>query len=587
MPYKYLFSLLLSVFLCNISVAQDPSDSTDSSQNTQLPSKEPITKNKGKFRPNAIDEYNEAYYIINRLNESIGLPPNNVNFQTPQATLEHFVISARENDYINAAYALNLNLLPSDLSHKDAALLAEKLYFVINQRVKLNWDDLPDRPDGQIDIQTSTNKAVAGNPRRSIVFGEVDLDGRDYVFRLQRVKYKDYGAFWLISPNTVENIDELYKVYGPRKLDRMMPDWARIKLWSMPVWKFAGALLLILLCYYIGKLFSFYLRKFLMKSNKQWMQNIAGKLTTPAGVAIGVLSFYLLLNNLISFAGSFATTLYAILLIVVIGSITWFFMRMVDYFMLYVAENKIGDTSVEENSEARKMLTYISVARRIVTFIVIIFGISVVLSQFRSLEKLGISLMASAGVATVILGIAAQSTLGNIIAGVQIALTKPARIGDTVIIDDDWGYVEDIRFTYMVVRTWDWRRIVVPLRYVISNTFENWSMTSAHQIRPISIYADYRIDVKKVRKKFEEILKTKESWDENKPPVVQVVDTTEKSIQIRFLCSSKDAVEAWDLHCELREELVSYISSLEDGSYLATSRVRVQEFPSNNSKDNS
>ena len=135
----------------------------------------------------------------------------------------------------------------------------------------------------------------------------------------------------------------------------------------------------------------------------------------------------------------------------------------------------------------------------------------------------------------------------------------------------------------MVVRTWDWRRIVVPLKHVISNTFENWSMTSAHQIRPISIYADYRIDVKKVRKKFEKILKTKESWDENKPPVVQVVDTTEKSIQIRFLCSSKDAVEAWDLHCELREELVSYISSLEDGSYLATSRVRVQEFPSNNS----
>ena len=136
----------------------------------------------------------------------------------------------------------------------------------------------------------------------------------------------------------------------------------------------------------------------------------------------------------------------------------------------------------------------------------------------------------------------------------------------------------------MVVRTWDWRRIVVPLKQVISNSFENWSMTSAHQIRPISIYADYRIDVKKVRKKFKEILETKESWDEKKPPVVQVVDTTEKSIQIRFLCSAKDAIEAWDLHCELREELVSYISSLEDGQFLATSRVRVQEFPSHNSK---
>ncbi|WP_049771444.1 mechanosensitive ion channel family protein [Zunongwangia profunda] len=583
--YSTLFCFLLFFFLnCKLLNAQQSQDSTSQKSGTGLPSKTPTIKKKGDFKSNAIKEYNEAYYVLNRVNKSIGLPPNNVNFQTPQATLEYFIVSSRENDYKKAAYALNLNLLPSNLSHKDAALLAEKLYFVINQRVKLNWDDLPDRPDGQIDIQTSTNKAVAGNPRRSIVFGEVELDGIDYVLRLQRVKYKDYGAFWLISPNTVENIDALYKVYGPRKLDRMMPGWARIKLWNMPVWKFVGALLLILLCYYIGKLFSFYLKKFLNKSKKRWIQNISDKLTTPAGVAIGVLSFYLLLNNLISFAGSFATTLYAILLIVVIGSVTWFFMRMVDSFMLYVAENKIGDTTMEENSEARKMLTYISVARRIVTFIVIIFGASVILSQFRSLEKLGISLMASAGVATVILGIAAQSTLGNIIAGIQIAITKPARIGDTVIIDDNWGYVEDIRFTYMVVRTWDWRRIVVPLKQVISNSFENWSMTSAHQIRPISIYADYRIDVKKVRKKFKEILETKESWDEKKPPVVQVVDTTEKSIQIRFLCSAKDAIEAWDLHCELREELVSYISSLEDGQFLATSRVRVQEFPSHNSK---
>ena len=230
------------------------------------------------------------------------------------------------------------------------------------------------------------------------------------------------------------------------------------------------------------------------------------------------------------------------------------------------------------------MLTYISVARRIVTFLVIIIGASVILSQFRSLEKLGISLLASAGVATVILGIAAQSTLGNIIAGIQIAITKPARIGDTVVFEDEWGYVEDIRFTYMVVRTWDWRRLVIPLQQVISDTFENWSITSAHQIRPINIYADYKIDVKKVRKKFKEILQTKESWDENKEPVVQVVDTTEKAIQIRFLCSSIDASTTWDLHCELREELVSYICSLEDGSYLATSRVRVQQFPSNDSK---
>ena len=412
------------------------------------------------------------------------------------------------------------------------------------------------------------------------------MDGRGIVFRVQRVKYKDYGAFWLISQNTVENIDALYATYGPRKLDRMMPDWARIKILKMPVWKFVGALIILVICYFIGKFVAYFLRKVFLKSNKKWINHIANKLATPAGFAVGVLAFYLLLNHLISFAGAFASTLYAVLLVIVIGSVTWFFMRMIDYFMLYVAENKIGDTSVEENTEARRMLTYISVARRIVTFLVIIIGASVILSQFRSLEKLGISLLASAGVATVILGIAAQSTLGNIIAGIQIALTKPARIGDTVVFEDEWGYVEDIRFTYMVVRTWDWRRLVIPLKQVISETFENWSITSAHQVRPIVLYADYKIDVKKIRKKFKELLESNENWDKNHPPVVQVVDTTEKAIKIRCLCSSKDASSTWDLHCELREELVNFIGNLESEIHLPTTRVRVQEFPSEENKSN-
>ena len=145
--------------------------------------------------------------------------------------------------------------------------------------------------------------------------------------------------------------------------------------------------------------------------------------------------------------------------------------------------------------------------------------------SFESIRNIGVSLLTSAGIAGIIVGLAAQKAIATLLAGIQIAITKPARIGDTVVFEDQWGYVEDIRFTYMVVRTWDWRRLVIPLKQVISDTFENWSITSAHQIRPIVIYADYRIDVKKVRKKFKELLEGHESWDENHPPVVQVVDT--------------------------------------------------------------
>ncbi len=570
-PLRIIFFLIyISTF--NLLVAQENESKKNKDSINELPKKESVLPKDGVYRSNPIKGYNDAYYELSRVNPSIGLPDNKYNLQTPQATLEHFVVSCRNQKYREAAYALNLNLLPDNITLDQAGELAQKLFIVLDSRVKIDWDGLSDRPDGQTDIQTTTNQAIAGSPRRSVVFGSIDLGERDVMLRLQRVKYKDYGAFWLISGNTVENIEPLYVEYGPRKLDRMMPHWARIKFFNAPIWKLLGTLILMGVSFLVGWIFFRVLKFVFRRFKKEWLTTFSAKLAKPGAIAIGVLFFYVTLNELISFAGPFASNIYAVLLIIVVGSVTWFIMKFIDAFMIYVAENQIGDVSVEENSEARKSLTYISVARRIITFLVTIIGISIVLSQFRSFEKLGISLLASAGVVTVVLGVAAQSTLGNIIAGIQIAITRPAKIGDTVIIDDNWGYVEDITFTYMVVRTWDLRRLVVPLKEIISKTFENWSMTSANQIRPIVLYADYHVDVDKIRAKFKELLESNDKWDKEQAPSVQVTEVTERSVQIRALCSAKDAMSSWDLHCELREQLVKYISSLEKGTYLTRSR---------------
>jgi len=568
--YLFIFLVLFSVFPV---IAQQ--DSTAVSKG-DFPKLSDTIPSKGTYQSNPIGDYNEAFYLIDRLNENIGLPPNRLNFQTPQATLEHFIVSCRAGNFEDAAYALNLNLFPKEVTKAEAAILAEKLFFVINQRVSVNWDNVSDRPDGQIDLTTSTNSAIAGNPRRSIIFGEVDLDGRDAVLRLQRLKLNDYGAFWMIAANTVENIEPLYAVYGPRKLDRIMPNWSRASIFGVPLWKLIGTFLLLFIAYLIGRGFSYITRTLLLKSDRAWMQTIAHKMSKPAGLALGILFFYITLNELISFSGPMASTIYAILLMVVIAVIAWFLMRFIDAFMTYIAENRIGDSSIEENTHARMMMTYVSVARRILTIIIIVVAISVILSQFRSLEKLGISLLASAGLITIILGVAAQNTLGNIIAGIQIALTQPAKIGDTVYINDEWGYVEDIRFTYMVVRTWESKRLVIPLKDVISKPFENWSMTNSHQLRPIVIYADYKTDVDAVRKKFSELLKASDDYDEDNPPIVQVTHTTEKTIAIRALCSAKDATTAWELHCKLLEELVAFVAQLDDGAHLSKSRIVIE-----------
>ncbi|MDC7993936.1 mechanosensitive ion channel family protein [Altibacter sp. HG106] len=573
---KYFATLLFLFIISSAPIPMCAQVKDSISKEMGLPSKDSVVNKNDEFYTNPLSDYNEAYYVVNRLNDQIGLPPTSFNLRTPQATLEHFVLSARNNDFQDAIHAMNFNLMPKTLTEEDAITLAKKLYFVINQRTNINWDGVSDRPDGQVDISTTTNQAIAGKPRRSVVFGEVALGDRDIVFRVQRVRYKDYGALWLISANTVDNIEPLYQEYGPRKLDLMMPDWARITFLGIPVWKVAGTLILLLLAYFFGRVLTYLFRKLFHRSKKIWINHIANKLARPAGLLFGTLFFYVTLDQLISLSGGLANIVYTSLIVLMIGSVTWFVTSFVDYLMTYIAENKIGDVSEEENEEARKMLTYISVARRVVTFAIVVIGGYIIISQFRALEKVGISLLASAGVVTVILGIAAQNTLGNIFAGLQIAITRPLRVGDTVIIKDEWGHVEEIGFTYLVVRTWDLRRLVIPLKWVISNIFENWSMTSSHQIRPIVIHADYRLDVPKVRQKFEELLEASEEWDRESPPVLQVVDTSDKSIQLRALCSAKDVNAAWNLHCELREALVAYICELEEGTYLTRERIDLQ-----------
>ena len=579
-----LFVLAISFSTVHAFQEQQP-DSTEVNDDKNLPTKETVVDtDNATYGSNPFGDYNEAFYSVDRLNEQIGLPPTNFNLRTPQAVLEHFVLSARNGKYEDAIHALNYNLMPLSMTEADAIVLAKKLYFVMNQRVSVDWDALSDRPDGQIDISTTTNQAIAGKPRRSVVFGEVELDGRDIVLRVQRMRYKEFGALWLISANTVDNIEPLYDAYGPRKMDRLMPEWANVPFLGISLWKLISTIILGLLAFLVMKLTIVITRKLFLKSEKGWIKNIANKLARPAGLLIGTIFFYITLNALISLSGGFANFIYTSLIIMIVASVTWFVTRMVDYLMTYIAENKVGDISEEENDEARKLLTYISVGRRIVTFLIVVIGGYFIISQFRALEKVGISILASAGVATVILGIAAQNTLGNIFAGLQIAITRPVKVGDTVIIKDDWGHVEEIGFTYLVVRTWDLRRLVVPLRWIISNIFENWSMTSSHQIRPIVIHADYNIEVPKVRSKFEELLKASDDWDEDNPPVLEVVDVSEKSIQLRALCSAKDPKTAWKLHCQLREELIAYICELQNGDYLSKERLEVKKV-SQNTKD--
>ena len=560
---KLLFILALLPGTSLTGSAQIPVDSTQAKTDYQ------------KARPQ-IKGYNSAFYLLSDLNTGLPERPPGVNLQTPRACLEHFVRACREEAFHKAAHALNFNMMPAAQQQEVAEARARELFYILSKSVRIDWDLLSDRPDGQINQGITAQQSITGQPLRSINFGSLDLNGQTLPLRIQRVRVEEQSPVWVVSANTVENIIPLYKADGPSPLAQRIPAWAKTEIMGIAWWKIIGLAILITLCLLIARLSQYLINKAVKRSEQPWVNELGEKMGQPVALAISALLFYAGMKQVLSISGTWSPYLYALLLIIVIGSVTWLLMRSIDYLMDRVAERKVGDITNEENLESKRYLTMISVARKVIAFVVIVLGIGAIVSQFPSLQNLGLSLFASAGIATVILGIAAQATLGNIIAGLQIAITKPVRIGDWVLFEGEYGAVEDIRFTYLVINTWDKRRVVVPLRYFITHPFENWTMYDAHLLKPIVLHADYKIDVNLVRNKFAELLRAADAYDETLPPKVQVVDSSKESIVIRALCSARNAPIAWDLHCQLREDMVAYIARLEAGKYLAKERVKLQ-----------
>ncbi|WP_198664884.1 mechanosensitive ion channel family protein [Lewinella sp. IMCC34191] len=539
-----------------------------------LPTKDSVVAGQSARSPDtlALGGYNEAYYQLERLNDDLPERPTRINLRTPQAALEHFILSCREGDFAAAAYVLNLNLLPQGVQQEQAAILAEKLYYVMTQRVSLAWDDLPDRADAQVNVAGAGKQAVAGQPRRLLSFGRLGLGDRDIPLNLQRVRVGERAPIWVIAAPTVENIEALYAEFGPTWLDRNVPEWADKVVLGISLWKVLAVVLLAFLCYLLFILIKTITHRLLNRSDSEWLTDLSDHVATPTALALSIFIFYLCMNNLLSIAGGWSPYLYALLLVVVVGTVTWLVMRIIDYVMERLTETQVEDVSDEDNMESRRTLTTISVARRVITFVVIVVGIGVITSQFPSLQNLGVSLLASAGLATILLGIAAQPTLGNIMAGLQIAITKPARIGDSVIFEGEYGTVEEIRFTYLVIKTWDARRLIIPLKYFITNPFQNWSMNDPHMLKPIVLHADFRTDVDRVRDKFAALLKDHELYDGESEPTVQVVDSDNVAMEIRCLVSARDSSSAWQLHCDLREAMIRYLAEAADGRALPRER---------------
>lgn len=221
-------------------------------------------------------------------------------------------------------------------------------------------------------------------------------------------------------------------------------------------------------------------------------------------------------------------------------------------------ESHYAATTSEDPFYSRRVRTQSRMLTRVLASIVIILGAAAALMTFPSVRHLGTSLLASAGLAGIVAGFAARPVLGSLIAGVQIAITQPLRLGDVLIVEQEWGTVEEITGTYVVFKTWDERRLIIPLEYFTDHVFQNWTRSSTTLLGSVFLWVDYGTPLDGLRNELERLCKAAPEWDK-RTCVLQVTDTNEKAMQLRALVSAPDASRAWDLRCKVREGLIRWL----------------------------
>ena len=213
-----------------------------------------------------------------------------------------------------------------------------------------------------------------------------------------------------------------------------------------------------------------------------------------------------------------------------------------------------------ENVLTRKHVTQVRLLRRASQFLIALVAAGAAMMTLPAVRQYGVSLFASAGAAGLVVGLAARPVLSNLLAGIQIAITQPVKIEDSVVINNEWGWVEDITSTYLVVRTWDLRRLIIPLSWFLEQPIQNWTRETATLIGTVLLYVDYRTPIDVLRAELDRMVHASKLWDGNVVNM-QVVDVTENTMQIRILATASDASRTWDLRCELREKMLAFLQA--------------------------
>lgn len=318
--------------------------------------------------------------------------------------------------------------------------------------------------------------------------------------------------------------------------------------------------------------FAYFLRTYAHQSGSIFARSLSRHLGPRTRIFFPLLIFFLL-QPFINLPDEYDQILFKTIQTLLILVFGWLLLKLTRVFE-DVASEYYGE-DLKNPFKARKILTQLQFIRRILSVVIAVLVISAVLLTFDSVREVGATLLTSAGVAGIIVGIAAQKSLANLLAGMQIAMTQPIKIDDALLVEGEWGRVEEITLTYVVVMLWDKRRLILPITYFIEKPFQNWTRSSNELTGVVMLYVDYSLPVDAIREELDRILEEEPLWDRN-AKVVQVVETTDRVMVVRILVSAGDAPTAFTLRCNVREKLIKFIQEKYPES-LPKNRVSLME----------
>ncbi|GAB3929896.1 mechanosensitive ion channel family protein [Mucilaginibacter myungsuensis] len=332
-----------------------------------------------------------------------------------------------------------------------------------------------------------------------------------------------------------------------------------IESWStrMPAWAWNTAVIgLVLILGFIGKMIiARLLRHYKRQTDYSVIRSIVCHLNRPFNHFVPLLTLSLVLPFL-TLKDVYETKIERVLGILLVISFTSVLISSIKILEDYVYHKY--DLNKDDNLKERKVRTQLQFIRRLTIVMIILIAVSIILLSFESVRKLGTGLLTGVGIGGVIIGFAAQKSLGNLLAGFQIAFTQPIRIDDVLVVEGEWGRVEDITLTYVVLNIWDQRRLILPINYFIEKPFQNWTRTTSEILGTVFLYVDHTAPADKMREELMRLLNASPLWDK-RVGVLQVTDTKETVIEIRCLMSARNSSQAFDLRCYVRENMVAYL----------------------------